>query len=68
MERSKAGNKENRCPSGQSLPNKNNEPNMVVLYKIWRKVQWNSINKNANGLKQSKNEKIIHLPPQDGAC
>ena len=37
---------------------------MVIFYNKWKKVQLNSINKNQNGLEQSKNEQKSSTLPR----
>ena len=37
---------------------------MLMFYRNWKQVQWNSINKKTNGLKKSKNEKSSTLPSE----
>ena len=63
MEKSTGGTKK-RCHDGLSHPNQNT----IIINKMWEyfirngKRQSNSIDKNQNGLKYSKNDKSSTLP------
>ena len=49
---SKAGKKKkSRRPITSQSKYNNNKQNIVEFYTIWKKVQYNSINKKQNGLK-----------------